>query len=79
MDLLEYYHKTGKCPDRYYNQLNGKTAQENYNAMLERRREYLREQMEQERLERQVEQEVEKRLEKIVEDTLADLLSGFGK
>lgn len=46
MDLLEYYHKTGKCPDRYYNQLNGKTAQENYNAMLERRREYLRERME---------------------------------
>lgn len=25
-------HKLGKLPDRYYYQLNGKTAQENYNA-----------------------------------------------
>ena len=43
MDLLEYYHRTGKCPDRYYNQLNGKTADENYQAILARRQEYYRE------------------------------------
>lgn len=42
MNFLEYYYRTGKCPERYYNQLNGKTAQENYNVILERRHEYLR-------------------------------------
>ena len=34
MDLLEYYHAAGKCPDWAYYQLNGKTAQENYQAIL---------------------------------------------
>ena len=30
MDLIEYYYQSGQMPIRYYNQLNGKTAQENY-------------------------------------------------
>lgn len=30
--LLEYLHQTEQIPDRYYNQLNGKSAQENYIA-----------------------------------------------
>lgn len=30
MDLTEFYYETGKLPDRYYNQLNGKSAQKNY-------------------------------------------------
>lgn len=37
MELLEYYHNTGKCPDWAYYQLNGKTAQENYQAILANR------------------------------------------
>jgi hypothetical protein len=37
MELLEYYHNTGKCPDWAYYQLNGKTAQENYNAIIANR------------------------------------------
>ena len=28
---IESLHESGKLPTRYYNQLNGKTAQENYN------------------------------------------------
>ena len=27
---IETLHKSGKLPDKYYNQLNGKTATENY-------------------------------------------------
>lgn len=30
MDYTEYYHESGLLPDRYYNQLNGKSAAENY-------------------------------------------------
>lgn len=28
--LLEFLHTTERIPDRYYNQLNGKTIQENF-------------------------------------------------
>ena len=30
IQAVELYHKMGKMPDRYYYQLNGKSAQENY-------------------------------------------------
>lgn len=30
--MIEYLYKSGKMPLRYYNQLNDKTAQENYEA-----------------------------------------------
>lgn len=79
MELLEYYHRTGKCPDRYYNQLNGKTAQENYEAALHRRQEFIQELLNQERLEALVEKEVQERLEETVAAALEDLLKGFGK
>lgn len=75
MDLLEYYHRTGKCPDRFYNQLNGKTAQENYETMLARRQEFIQERLEAE----QLEQQIEKRVAEAVEKALADLFAGFGK
>ena len=29
-ETIEYFYSIGKMPDRYYYQLNGKTAQENY-------------------------------------------------
>ena len=35
--MLEYYHDNGFMPDRYYNQLNGKSAQENYNEWKNKR------------------------------------------
>lgn len=31
-------YESGKLPARYYNQLNGKTAQENYQKIVMRRR-----------------------------------------
>lgn len=30
---MEQLHESGKLPTRYYNQLNGKTEQENYNRI----------------------------------------------
>ena len=35
--MLEYYHDNGQMPDRYYNQLNGKSAQENYDEWRNKR------------------------------------------
>ena len=29
-NMLDYYHSIGKIPDRYYYQLNNKSADENY-------------------------------------------------
>ena len=36
-DLLDFYHSTGKMPDRYYNQLNGLSADDNYRREKQRR------------------------------------------
>lgn len=79
MELLEYYHRTGKCPDWAYNQLNGKSAQENYIAILAKRDKWIQERMEEKRLGSLVEKTVEESLGKAVEDALADLFAGFGK
>ena len=79
MDLLEYYHPTGQCPDWAYYQLNGKTAQENYNTILSRRNNGNLERMNRERFEALVEKAVAERLDKAVADALEDLLAGFGK
>ena len=38
--MIEYYHSTGQLPDIYYNQLNGKSAQENYNNQKIKRGRY---------------------------------------
>lgn len=34
---IEELHESGKMPTRYYNQMNGKSAQENYNRLLKKR------------------------------------------
>ena len=47
-DLTEVFYKMGKLPDRYYNQLNGKSAQENYAAFKSKRQEELNEDNEEE-------------------------------
>ena len=35
---IEELHESGYLPTRYYNQLNGKTAQENYNKSRARKK-----------------------------------------
>ena len=40
-NFIEIARQRGKCPDRYYYQLNGKSAQENYNEIiLERQQQF---------------------------------------
>ena len=34
---IDDLYQNGKMPDRYYNQLNGRTAQENYKRFKKRR------------------------------------------
>ena len=34
---IEELHESGKMPTRYYNQINGKSAQQNYNKLLRKR------------------------------------------
>ena len=36
-DLIEYYYASGYLPDRYYNQLNEKPADENYREQVKKR------------------------------------------
>lgn len=35
-EYIEYLHKRGLLPDRYYYQINGHSAQENYNNQREK-------------------------------------------
>ena len=80
MDLLEYYHTTGKCPDWAYYQLNGKTAQENYQEQKQRRHKALQDALDQRRREEElIQKEVQERLEETVAAALEDIFKGFMK
>ncbi len=85
---IERLHNSGKMPDWIYYQVNGKSAQENWEEqhrkIIERyrqREEEARKQAEQKKrekdLEKQIEKQIEKELEKTVEKVLEDLLKGF--
>lgn len=63
----EYYYKQGKVPKWVYNQLNGKTAQYNYN-------DYLTEQQQKFLLDKK---ELDKQLAELLESKLAEILKGF--
>lgn len=79
IDLLK--HK-GKTRDMFYNQVNGKTIQENYNEIKRKRqteREIERE-IEKEvekRVEQELEKQVEEKLSSLLEQKLSELLKGF--
>lgn len=65
MDRIEYLHKNGYMPDRYYNQLNNKSIQENYNnAIMERNRQNS------ERLYKTIEAALQPTLEKALNEIL---------
>ena len=66
----EYYYKIGKLPKWIYNQLNGKTAQENYqDYFLERQQKNIQEQIDQ--------KELEKKIGELLEQKLEEILQGF--
>lgn len=78
-EYIERAYRDGNMPDWVYYQLNGKTAQENYNDICRRRaEETLKRQEEKDALDA-LEKEAEEQLEKVLEKSLDDLLKDFGK
>lgn len=75
--MIEYYHDNGLMPDWWYYQVNGKSAEENYIDIVNKRDRKYRDEVslkrEQEELEKQAEEELEKTLEKALDDILKDL------
>lgn len=44
-EQIEYYHDSGKIPDWIYYQINGKSAQENYNIQKRKQQKEIMEQL----------------------------------
>ena len=81
---IERLHNSGQMPDWIYYQVNGKSAQENFEAqhrkMMEQykqREEEARRQAEQKQFEKDLEKQMETKLEKTLEKVLEDLLKDF--
>lgn len=77
-EYLEYLHRSGKIPDKYYYQLNGGNAQENYNeqkkALVSR---LIDGQREQQLLNEFIQEEVEKKLNEAIQNAMNDIFKNF--
>lgn len=71
--LLDYLHKSGKMPDRYYYQQNGKTAAENYLEQILKSREF------QAYIENELQSDIEKQLPEVLENALDEILKNFDR
>ncbi len=67
-EQIEYLHKRGKIPDKYYYQMNGDSAQANYEAQKEK---YLS------RFQAPLIEVDEKELKDLLEKTIQDLLDNL--
>ena len=63
-DYLEYWHNNGKIPDRYYFQINGRTIQENYEE-IRNKRQIEHSEIIGEQIETTIEEELEKAIGKM--------------
>ena len=90
LEQIEWLHDHGKMPDWAYYQLNGKSAQANweeqhrkimerYNQREAEARRQAEEKALEKKLEADLEKQIEKKLDKALEKALDDLLKGFGK
>ena len=84
-EQIEYYHDSGKIPDLIYYQINGMSAQENYNIQKRKQQKEIMEQLqtrrrreqeakEQRELEAEIERKACEMAEKAIEDILKDFL-----
>lgn len=79
MDIkeIEMLHDRGLMPDWWYYQVNGKSAEDNFNAqhkkIVEQYRAREREQEEKAAIEKYVNEVLEKKLEKCLEEVLGNL------
>ena len=76
---IERLHNSGKMPDWYYYQVNGKSIEENYAEIYNKRQKEIQEQLEQERFDALLEKEIDRQLPDIIEKALKDLFKGFSK
>ena len=85
-ELIEYLHNSGKMPDNYYYQVNGKSAEENYIEITRKRRDKIKQQLKerQDKLaaaaaQKQLEASIEKQAHKAIEKALDDVFKDFLK
>lgn len=87
-EQIEQLHNSGKMPDWFYYQTNGKSAQHNweeqhrkiiegYRQREAEKRRQAEEKAREKKLEAELEKELEKKLEKALEKALDDLLKDF--
>ena len=76
-EMIEYYHDNGLMPDWWYYQINGKSAEDNYNEQMAKIRAKLLKQYKESKEESRLEKEIEAKLEVTLEKALNDILKGF--
>lgn len=76
---VERIYKAGKMPDRYYYQLNGKTAGENWKDQHSKIQKNVAEYLEKQRQQKTISAQVEQQIEPLIENTIEELLGGFAK
>ena len=74
LDKVELLHDYGSMPDWVYYQLNGKSLQENYQDMIQKRQQNIREKKLEELLNQEIEKEVSEYIEKSLNSILENLL-----
>lgn len=76
---IERLHDAGKMPDWWYYQVNGKTANENYVTIYNKRQQETKELLEQRNLDAIVEAELDKQIPKLIDKAIKDAFKSFGK
>ena len=65
---IEELYKKGKIPQKYYNQLNGKTAQDNYKDIIDKRN-----------AKREQEEQLKEQIKEQIDIVLSELLDNLNK
>ena len=73
---IEKLHQSGQMPDWIYYQLNGKSIEENFAEIYNKRQEEMREKMLAERLDAKIEEEIDKIVPDMIDKAIKDI---FGK
>lgn len=75
--MVELYHNNGLMPDWIYYQLNGKSAEENYRDIINKRSAIYREQIIKGKEKTELEKEIEKQAEKVIDKALDNIFKDF--
>lgn len=72
--MIEYYHNNGLMPDWYYYQVNGKSAEENYEEQMIKFRAKCKRLLAKEREQKELEKEIENQVNVAFNKALVDIL-----